>query len=69
MPFILLPRELSKRHIIYTKNNGEETQILIRDVLTNNSSVSADVLLAPLKYSSALIRQLTVQYIMYKASV
>lgn len=61
MQFIYLPRELSKIKIIYTKNNGEETQILIRDVLSNDSTVSADVLLAPLKYSSAVIRQLTVE--------
>lgn len=59
MQFILFPRELSKIQIIHTKNNGEETQILISDVLSNNSTVSADVLLAPLKYFSALIRQLT----------
>lgn len=61
MQSILLLRELSKIQIIYTKNNREETQILIRDVLSNNSTVSADVLLAPLKYSAALIRKLTVE--------
>ena len=61
MQFIMLPRELSKIQIIYTKNNGEATQILIREVLSNNSTVSADVLLAPLKYSPALIRKLTVE--------
>ena len=61
MQFILLPRELSKIQIIHTKNNGEETQILISDVLSNKSTVSADVLLEPLKYSPALIRQLTVE--------
>lgn len=66
MQFILIPRELSKIQIIYTKNNREKTQILIRDVSSNNSTVSAYVLLAPLKYSSALIRGLTVKYIMHR---
>lgn len=65
MQFILVPRELSEIQTIHTKNNGEKTQILIRDVLSNNSTVSAYVLVAPLKYSSALIRELTVKYIMH----